>query len=328
MERRDFIKSVVAAGIAAQLTPAIAQRTPTTPPTAAPAASTPITAEGMPRRKLGKTGVEVSAMVLGGAIGMWLAPSATHDPTGIAELALNLGITYFDTAPSYRDGQSEKNFGPVVGKRRKEIFLASKAETRGYDRTMKDAEESLKRLQTDHLDLLQVHSIQPKEEPEKWDKPDGVITALRKLRDQKMIRFIGITGHMDAGMLQKCIDMYEFDTLLTTLNATPRRKPFREELLPHALQKNMGVIAMKVMGGGYGALVTGNPLKKVIQPYQDMTDNQVEFHKLIRYTMSLPCTCAVMGVANPEQLKANVAIVKAQNYMTAAERAELEKVLV
>src|SRR4029077_7500546 len=106
------------------------------------------------------------------------------------------------------------------------------------------------------------------------------------------------------------------------------RKPFREELLPHALQKNMGVIAMKVMGGGYGALVTGNPLKKVIQPYQDMTDNQVEFHKLIRYTMSLPCTCAVMGVANPDQLRANVATVKAQNYMTAAERTELEKVLV
>src|SRR5258706_10231606 len=100
MERLEFIKSVPALTLASSLPPA------TSFANADPAPAAPPSAAGMPRRILGKTGVEVSAMVLGGAIGMWLPPSATHDPSGIAELALNLGITYFDTAPSYRDGQS------------------------------------------------------------------------------------------------------------------------------------------------------------------------------------------------------------------------------
>jgi predicted aldo/keto reductase-like oxidoreductase len=117
------------------------------------------------------------------------------------------------------------------------------------------------------------------------------------------------------------------DTLLTTLNPVPRRQPFREELLPVASRKNLGIIAMKVMGGGNGCLVTGNPLQKVLRPYHDQTSHQVMPPELIRYTLSLPISVAIIGVASIEQLKANIGIVREMTPMTVAERQDLERVM-
>ncbi|MGE5610804.1 MAG: aldo/keto reductase [Bacillota bacterium] len=128
MRRREFIKAV-AAMAAVGLETGIRAAEP----------------QGMPRRTLGKTGVEVSALALGGVIGMQLPPSKDHDPTAIAEAALNLGITYFDTAPSYNNGQSESNYGQVLARRRKEVFQNSKTGERTYDGTMRSVEQSLKR---------------------------------------------------------------------------------------------------------------------------------------------------------------------------------------
>ena len=278
----------------------------------------------LPRRRLGRTGEEVSALALGGVIGMQLPPSATHDPAAIAEAALDLGITYFDTAPSYNNGQSETNYGQVLARRRKEVFLATKTGDRTHDGTLRSIEASLKRLQTDHVDLIHIHGLSPTEDLDAWEKPTGVLTALRKLRDQKVTRFIGVTGHDSAAILRAAIERYEFDTLLTTLNPVSRRKAFREDLLPVANRKQMGVIAMKVMGGGNGCLVTGNPLQKVLQPYHDETAHQVNAASLIRYTLSLPISVAVIGVASVEQLKANIRIVREATPMTLAERRDLE----
>jgi aryl-alcohol dehydrogenase-like predicted oxidoreductase len=310
MKRRDFVKALAAVSAAGLRARSLA-------------------AEGqpLPRRVLGKTGVEVSALALGGVIGMQLPPSKDHDPAAIAEAALDLGITYFDTAPSYNNGQSETNYGPVVARRRRELFLATKSESREYDGTMKGIEESLKRLRTDHVDLLQIHGVGPGDDPAAWDKPRGVVTALRALRDQKVIRFFGVTGHEDAEALRKAIEMYEFDTLLTTLNPVSRRRPFREVLLPVANRKQMGVIAMKVMGGGNGCLVAGNPLKTKLRPYHDETDHQVVARALIRYTQSLPITTAVIGVASVAQLKTNVGVVSRDAPMTPDERREIERLL-
>ncbi|HWH71495.1 MAG TPA: aldo/keto reductase, partial [Candidatus Sulfotelmatobacter sp.] len=256
-----------------------------------------------------------------------LPPSADHDPAAIAETALNLGVTYFDTAPSYNNGQSETNYGQVLVRRRKELFLATKTDDRTHDGTLRSIERSLKRLQTDHVDLIQIHGISPTEDLDAWEKPAGVLTALRKLRDQKVTRFIGLTGHDSAARLKEAVERYEFDTLLTTLNPVSRRQPFREDLLPVANQKRMGVIAMKVMGGGNGCLVTGNPLKKVLRPYHDETAHQVNPASLIRYTLSLPISVAVIGVASIEQLKANISAVCAATPMTVAERHELENAM-
>lgn len=311
MRRRDFIKAVAAmaaVGLHGGAFAAEAQQT-------------------MPRRVLGKTGVEVGALALGGVIGMQLPPSKDHDPAAIAEAALDLGITYFDTAPSYNNGQSETNYGQVLARRRKEVFQTSKTGDRSYDGTMRSVEQSLKRLRTDHLDLLQVHGVSAKENLEAWGKPSGVYTALLKLREQKVTRFIGVTGHDDAPVLRRAIEMYEFDTLLTTLNPVGRRKPFREELLAVANQKKMGVIAMKVMGGGNGCLVTGNPFQRVLQKYHDQTAHQADPQSLIRYTLGLPISVAVIGVASVEQLKANIRVVKEMKPMELAERRGLEQMM-
>lgn len=281
----------------------------------------------IPKRVLGNTGVNVSILALGGVIGMQLPPSKDHDPAAIAEKALDLGITYFDTAPSYNNGQSETNYGQVLARRRKEVFLACKTGDRSYDGTMQSVEQSLKRLRTDHLDLLQIHGVSSREDLPAWGKSSGVITALRKLREQRVTRFIGVTGHDSAEMLRRAIEMYEFDTLLTTLNPVSRRIPFREDLLPAANKKRMGVIAMKVMGGGNGCLVVGNPYKKVLRTYHDETAHQVDAQSLIRYTIGLPISVAVIGVANIEQLKANIRYTEQIKPMSGVERKELEKIM-
>jgi aryl-alcohol dehydrogenase-like predicted oxidoreductase len=319
MKRREFIKSVTAVtalGLPMTLSAAEGEAAPKA--TAKPA---------LPTRRLGQTGVEVSALALGGVIGMQLPPSATHDPAALAEAALDLGITYFDTAPSYNNGQSETNYGQVLTRRRQEVFLATKVEGRTYDGTLRGVEQSLKRLRTDHVDLLQIHGVSATEDLAAWESPTGVLRALRQLREQKVTRFIGVTGHESAAKLREAIERYDFDTLLTTLNPVPRRKGFREELLPAANRKQMGVIAMKVMGGGNGCLVTGNPLKQVLQPYHDQTDHQVMAKSLIRYTLGLPLTVAVIGVASVEHTKANVGIVMENLPMTLAERTELEQAM-
>jgi hypothetical protein len=319
MNRREFLKSVAAVCAVGSPFPARATDEPLVSPAKA--------LHELPRRPLGKTGVEVSALALGGVIGMQLPPSADHDPAALAETALDLGITYFDTAPGYNNGQSETNYGPVVARRRREIFLATKTGDRTHDGTLRSIEQSLKRLRTDRVDLIQIHGVSATEDLDAWDKPGGVLAALRKLRDQKVTRFIGLTGHDSAVRLREAIERYEFDTILTTLNPVSRRQPFRDDLLPLANRKQMGVIAMKVMGGGNGCLATGNPLKRVLRPYHDETSHQVNAASLIRYTLSLPISVAVIGVASVEQLKANVRTVCEATPMTLAERQDLEQAM-
>jgi len=280
----------------------------------------------VPRRTLGGTGVEVSILALGGVIGMQLPPSRDHDPSALAEEALNLGITYFDSAPSYNNGQSETNYGPVVARRRGELFLATKTGDRSYDGTRRSIEQSLRRLRTDHVDLLQIHGVSDRDDMVAWGKPDGVVAALRKLRDEKVVRFLGVTGHDSADALRRAIEMYEFDTLLTTLNPVSRRRPYREGLLAAANRKQLGVIAMKVMGGGNGCLAAGNPSRKVLRPYHDQTDHQVDPADLIRYSLGLPVSTAVIGIANQAQLSANVASTHA-SAMDPGARRELERLV-
>jgi len=320
MYRREFLGTIAAAVATGTIcTRPISGVESDKPKKSSPAA--------IPKRALGKTGVEVSILALGGVIGMKLPPSKDHDPAAIAETSLDMGITYFDTAPSYNKGQSETNYGQVLARRRKEVFLACKTGDRSYDGTMRSVEQSLKRLRTDHLDLLQIHGVSSREDLPAWGKAGGVLTALQKLREQKVTRFIGVTGHESAEMLLRAIEMYEFDTLLTTLNPVSRRRPFREDLLRAANEKRMGVIAMKVMGGGNGCLVVGNPYKKLLYVYHDETSHQVQAQSLIRYTLGLPISVAVIGVANIDQSKANVRVVKETEPMSVEEQEELEKVV-
>ncbi len=288
----------------------------------------------LPKRTLGNTGVEVSCLIIGGVSGMMAMPTKEFDPAELANAALDSGINYFDTAASYGNGQSEINYGKVVAKRRNEIFLSTKTGNRTYDGAMKELETSLKRLQTDHLDLWNIHSLSPDEDLTLWDRPDGVLRAFHKMRDEKVVRFIGVTCHTDAEAINRAINMYKFDTVLTTFNPCPRRKPFREIVLPNALSKNMGIINMKVMGGGGGALALGNPAKTEVGKefskkswYWDETPNQVEASTLIRYCLGLPISCCVIGMKSIKELSANVASAKMKP-LTKEEQIVIEQLMI
>ncbi len=284
---------------------------------------------GIPKRILGKTGVEVTALILGGVSGMMQKPTKEFHPAELANAAIDAGINYFDTAAAYGTGQSELNYGVVMAKRRNEVFLATKTSNRTYDGAMRDVEESLKRLQTDHLDLYQVHSVGANEDITLWDKPDGVMKALYKLRDEKVTRFIGVTGHESAEAMNRAIDMYQFDTILTTFNPVPRRKPFRELVLPNALGKKMGIIAMKVMGGGEGALAVGNPSVKPANGnwYWDETPLQAEASTLIRYVLGFPVSCADIGMKSLKELEINVTAARDLNPLNRGEQIKLENLM-
>jgi aryl-alcohol dehydrogenase-like predicted oxidoreductase len=314
MDRREFMGMLAAAiAVGPKCTPANGEEKPKKP--------------GIPRRILGKTGVEVPALIIGGVAGMKQAPTAKFHPAELAEAALDAGINYFDTAPSYASGQSEQNYGEVLATRRKEVFLATKTGNRSYDGAMRQVEASLKRLRADHLDLLQVHGVKAKEDFAKWDGPDGVLKAMHRLRDEKVTRFIGVTGHESAEAMRRAIELFDFDTVLTTFNPTARRLGYQQLVLPAARKKNMGILAMKVMGGGLGSLAIGNPIKNDIEQYwyHDEAPRQARAGRLIRYALGLPISAAVVGMGSLDHLKVNVAAVRNAQPLSQEQRKALEK---
>ncbi|MHC4171744.1 MAG: aldo/keto reductase [Planctomycetota bacterium] len=279
----------------------------------------------IPRRVLGKTGIEISVLILGGVVAMKEAPTAKFHPAELANAALDAGISYFDTAPSYGNGQSERNYGEVLQTRRSEVFLSTKTDNRSYDGTMREVEASFKRLHTSRLDLLQIHGVKAKEDFTKWNKGDGVLKALYKLRDEKVTRFIGVTGHESAESMLRAIELFDFDTILTTFNPTKRRLPYQRLVLPVARKKKMGILAMKVMGGGLGSLAVGNPIKNNDVWYHDAAPRQAEAGMLIRYALGLPISAAVVGMGSLEHLRTNVAAVRDAQPLGEGERKALEK---
>jgi len=292
MDRREFLgRSVVAGSLACAM-----------PLRAVEGKSPPL-----PSRPLGRTGANVTVLALGGYTGMKEPRSDKFDPVELANAAIDAGICYFDSAPSYGGGQSERNYGEVLAHRRQEVFLAGKTGNRTYDGAMREFEESLKRLRTDHVDLLQIHGARVGEDLAAWGKPDGVMKALQKLRDEKVIRFIGVTGHESPDVMCQAITMYDFDTVLTLFNPMAKRRPYIQEVLPLARQKGLGILAMKVMGGELGSLAIGNPPKNDGKPNHDDASQQATAAELVRYVLGLPVAAAVVGVNSLEQLRINVA---------------------
>lgn len=280
----------------------------------------------MPTRTLGKTGIEVSALALGGVVAMMKEPTRDFHPAELADAALDAGITYFDTAADYSGGQSELNYGEVLATRRKEVFLASKTGERTYDGVMRQVEESLKRLQTDHLDLYQVHGVKDNEDFGAWDSPGGLLKAFHKLRDEKVTRFIGVTGHESAESMCRAIELYDFDTVLTTFNPVARRLPFEEQVIPLAKKNNMGILAMKLMGGGLGYLAKGNPISNSeARWYHDQPPRQAEASTLIRFALGLPISSAIVGMDSLEHLHYNIEAVKNMPPLNEEESQELRK---
>jgi aryl-alcohol dehydrogenase-like predicted oxidoreductase len=278
----------------------------------------------MPTRVLGKTGVKVSILALGGVGAVTDFPSDELAAKFIQDCIAS-GISYLDTAAAYghdNDARSsERRYGKALGNRRQKIYLNTKTAKRQADDAMRDIETSLKLLQTDYLDAVQIHCAMPNEDLAAWGKPDGVYTLLRKLKDQKTIRFIGVTSHVDANCLKQAVDMYEFDTILTTFSPTQERRPFEEVLLPRLQEKKMGIAAMKIMGGSreYNRVTTESLPAKLVGEGKGLTSPAT----LIRYALSLPIHTASNAIGDYNQLRTNLDICYKFKPMSEQERKDV-----
>lgn len=196
---------------------------------------------------MGKTGVTVPLIGYGTAP---LGKDKVSQEHAVRCLnhAIDLGITYLDTSPDYG---SEPKLGEVMKTRRDEVFLATKVNKRSKQGVLAELKRSLQKLQTDHVDLIQVHACNAFADLEQTLAPDGAVAALEEARDQGLVRFIGITGHARPEILAEAIRQYPFDTVLVALGAADRLVSSPETFfLPEARSRNVGVIAMKVLGHG------------------------------------------------------------------------------
>jgi hypothetical protein len=258
-------------------------------------------AGAMPRRTLGRTGASVPILALG--CGSRFLMYTEDQAMGVLETALGLGIDYFDTAIDYGAGASETRVGRVMATRRKDVFLATKVPThaRTRDTALREVEASLKRLQTDHVDLLHLHSLGNEDDLARIEAADGALKALYELREQKVARFIGMTSHTDGAVMARAIERNDLDCVQMAMNPA-RALRFEELALPAARRKNLGVVLMKVTAQ-----------EKLLGP--DGADPAA----LLRYAWTLPVSAAVCGMPKLEHLEANAASARAFSPMDPGE---------
>jgi predicted aldo/keto reductase-like oxidoreductase len=242
----------------------------------------------LPHRTLGRTGASVSILAFGCGSRYLMYPEA--QASSVLDQAIDSGINYLDTAVDYGAGESERRVGRVMARRRKEVFLATKIPTRSRtrDAALKEVEESLKRLQTDHIDLVHLHSLGDADDLARIEAPDGAMKALYELREQKVARFVGMTSHTDGAVMARAIERNDLDCVQMAMNPA-RAARFEELALPAANRKNLGVILMKVTGQ-----------EKL------MVDGGADAGSLLRYAWSLPVSTVVCGMPKREFIEANV----------------------
>jgi uncharacterized protein len=258
--------------------------------------------QDLPRRTLGRTGASVSILAFGCG-SRFLMYEEEEKALAALNRAIDLGINYLDTAYAYGDGKSETRVGKVMATRRKEVWLATKIPDRTRDDFMRRLEGSLKRLQTDHVDLVHIHSLGHADDLAKIEARDGAMKGLLEAREQKMTRFAGMTSHTDGEVLAQAIAHNDLDCVQMALNAS-RNGRFEEVALPAARSKNLGVIAMKVTGQEF---LLGQEAGKT------------DIDLLLRYSMSLPVSTAVVGMPRVEFIEHNTRL--ARNFVPLSENA-------
>lgn len=221
------------------------------PPNPVPNPSPGTTRQRLPMRLLGRTGISLPLLGLGGSASPLSRPHEEDQAMALIQRALELGVRYFDTAASY--GPSERFLGQALPTRRTEVFIATKTGKRDRTSAWRELEQSLDHLQTDRIDLWQFHGL-----TYDWDldtlldEQRGALKAALEAREQGLIRYIGITGHHNPDIIKKALQRYPFDTALIPINAADRHtpQPFITTVLPIAQQQNVGIIAMKVPAYG------------------------------------------------------------------------------
>jgi len=275
----------------------------------------------IPQRPFGATGESVGIYSLGA--------QATVEQVGMREQALaivnkciDLGINYIDTSAWYGmdgnssegdhlRGTSERFVGEVMKTRRKEVFLATKTHDRSYDGAMRHLESSLKNLQTDVIDLWQIHNVGGRvEDFDMVFSEEGCMKALLKAKDEGVVRFLGFSGHQDPDPMKDLMDRYDFDAVLMALNAADKHhNSFIEKLLPSAVERNMGIIGMKI-------------------PARDRIFSNggiITMKEAMSYTMSLPVSTIIVGIDKIAELEENVKIASEFEPLTAEEMLAIEE---
>jgi predicted aldo/keto reductase-like oxidoreductase len=277
----------------------------------------------LPRRPFGRTGMDVPILAFG-AGSRFVSYEKDEEALRVLSRAIDLGMTYIDTAHSYGHGKSEERIGQLMPARRKEVMLQTKLGARTADEARRQIELSLKRLQTDHLDVVHIHALESLDDLKAIEAKGGVLEAVMEARDQKVARFAGITGHADPVAMKQALERHDFDCVQMALNiararmgwddggkavATPLADGSFEALaLPVANAKGMGVIAMKVFG-------------------QEQLLDQASVRELIYYALSLPVSLATLGMPKPEMLEENVKIGRAFQALPESEMRRLRTVV-
>jgi len=248
----------------------------------------------IPLKSFGKTGIQISAMGLGGHhLG-----AAEDEKTAIeiVHRAVDGGVTFFDCCWEYNRGKSEDWLGKGVKGLRDKVFLMTKVCTHGRDATLaaQMLEQSLRRLQTDHLDLWQIHGVGFENDPALFIRPRGAAEALTKAKNDGKVRFVGFTGHKDPDVhLAMLKTGFPFDAVQMPLNPFDANfSSFEQKVLPVLNQRGIAALAMKPIGG-HGELVQ----KGVVTAAE-----------LLRYSMSLPVATTITGVSDPHILDQNLKI--------------------
>lgn len=284
MNRRDFLRASSAALA-----------------TSAALADTPL-----PMANLGKTGLRVTRLTLGGA---HMRFGTEQNALAIIRRALDLGINMFDSAHKYNNGESDACYGKAISAAtRKGIFLMSKAHLRTRDEAMRQLEETLRAMRTDYLDLWQCHEVTTHDEVDRIFAPAGALEAFVKAKQQGKVRHIGFTGHADPSVHQRMLAGFDgWETVQHPVNLVdPHYLSFIGNVLPKVRAKGLGLLAMKCNAmGGIG--------KNNIAPYAEC----------LRFTLSQDVDTVVSGATSVDELEQNVATVKAFHALSPAEQAAI-----
>lgn len=247
---------------------------------------------GLPKRPLGKTGVEVTILGLGGE-GILRTFGQEKEAVALIQRAIDLGITYFESARAYSG--SESYYGEALKERRRDIFLASKSHERTGDGALKHLETTLGTMKTDYLDLWMVHDVRTTKDLDVIFGPTGASKAFEAAKRNKLVRFIGISGHRNPTVLSRALDLFPFDAVLMPVNpAEPHYWSFLNEVLPKAQAKGMGILGMKTLSRGVCIKIFGA--------------ESVE--SFFRFAMTQPVSAVVVGCETIEQLEMDVQIAR------------------
>ncbi len=267
----------------------------------------------VPYRQFGRHPDPVSIIGLGG---YHLGEVTTvTESTRIVHEAIDAGVNFLDNAWEYHEGESERRMGRAIADRRDSVFLMTKVCTHGRDArvAMRQLDESLRRLRTDHLDLWQIHECVYHNDPERHFAPGGVVEALERAKAQGKTRFVGFTGHKDPNIhLRMLASGFEFDACQLPLNGLDAHfRSFQTYVLPELVRRGIAPIGMKSLGGD------GRIVEKRAARVADA----------LRYAMSLPVCTTVSGIDSLKVLRQNLKIARGFSPMTAKERRAYERSL-